>query len=295
MSLPVRLQKTVYRGNVDSFYVFTDGDVTLRKLTLIGKKDTKSTSTIILTRKNTVAGGSDSEITATYLSDIKKTKIQVLLTSDNTNLINYNKVYFDLESEDASDDTDVETIARGKLVILQNVNNTPTFAQPVGVVGLPILKKYIYIKIINEVVTQFNYYGFDSAPTYSLDSGTLTLLSNSNELDKAGKFESSNQDYASDPAEITLGRLPIVFGGSIADLTIVCTWELYDTSVFSSVGSDVVPESGGGSTTIILEDMPHGTTAERIAYGATLSATDRKWFFDDDDNTAYVWNGTEWK
>lgn len=38
----------------------------------------------------------------------------------------------------------------------------------------------------------------------------------------------------------------------------------------------------------------HGTTAERMALGLTLTTADRVWFYDDDDASPYFWSGTEW-
>lgn len=181
MPLPIIIQKTITRGNTDSLVVYVDGDLTTRKIRMIARQDTQPTSTILLMKQNVIDGGSDEQILSSYLANIHKTKIEVFITDNDTNLLSlYNKLYFNIESESADNPGDISIIATGKIVILRSVNN-------------------------------------------------------------------------------------------ISFLTILVA-------------------QGSGTA-----DMPHGTTAERIAFGLTLGPTDRKWFFDDEDSTAYVWNGNQWK
>jgi len=48
------------------------------------------------------------------------------------------------------------------------------------------------------------------------------------------------------------------------------------------------------SSTITLPQVLHGTTAQRLAFGATLSSTSRVQYFDDSMDSAFWWNGSQW-
>ena len=59
---------------------------------------------------------------------------------------------------------------------------------------------------------------------------------------------------------------------------------------------DYLEDNVSNSASVAAESSTHyGTTAERTAYGATLSSSDiPTMFFDTDLDRPYWWNGSEW-
>jgi len=63
------------------------------------------------------------------------------------------------------------------------------------------------------------------------------------------------------------------------------------TTAHKITGAIIIRQNTG----TLSRDIPlHGTTDERTALGLLLTTSDRVWFYDDDDQTAYFWSGTEW-
>lgn len=123
--MPASFKRTMYRGDTVTLTFLVDDDHTARELVFIAKKNKNLASPHIITKQNEIAGGSDSEITATLIdvTTPDKTKIEVFLLPVNTNSLSLPKLYFDITSTDPDDAEDTETIATGVIYITQDVSS----------------------------------------------------------------------------------------------------------------------------------------------------------------------------
>lgn len=123
--MPELFRRTMYRGDTTTLTFLISGDLTARELTFIAKKNKQLASPHIITKRNDIAGGSDSEILATLIDATTpdRTKIQVFLVPSNTNSLTLSKVYFDLISTDPDDSEDTVTVGTGVIYITRDVSS----------------------------------------------------------------------------------------------------------------------------------------------------------------------------
>lgn len=84
----------------------------------------------------------------------------------------------------------------------------------------------------------------------------------------------------------------------LSDRTLYCSQSIvkgsttYTDIFYIKIKGNNVNINGGDAA--VITEIRHGTTAERTAYGLTLTSTDRVSYFDDDDNAPYWWDGSAW-
>ncbi len=186
------VQKSVYYGNATTIVFSIIGDLTARKLTFTAKKDTESASPVLLQKLNTIAGGSDSEIVASTWGTPDHTIIVITLNSEDTKQ-SYGRLSWSLDSEDASDPNDVDTVAIGVILIIQTIGGVPVGGSFVK--DSLSLTKYAHWKMVAGVITVKAMAGWSTNPTAALVGNTLTLTSAESEFPAGADFRSTNQDF----------------------------------------------------------------------------------------------------
>jgi len=142
------------------------------------------------------------------------------------------------------------------------------------------LSKYVVWKSINGAApVRILKAGFSGDVTAAIVVNTVMLSSVASEFEGQGEFNSNDKDFYITTS--TSSSIVATFGDLSAQ-TISFWWGDPTTRNISN---------SGYTKSYAIES---GTTAERTAYGLTLSATDRVQFFDDDDQSPYWWNGTAW-
>ena len=198
MSLPLLTQKKLYGGNPATKIIYVNGNHTEREIVLTAKLDRNPESSVILEKKNDIAGGSESEILAEYLETILpyRTRITIYFTADDTNITVWNSLQFDLTSTDADDEDDVVTIATGRIVREQNVNVTPVGGEFVN--PNLTLSKYAHWSYEEDVDSQpvpKSMSGWINNLVATVSGDTITITSAGAEIPGSANFDSSFKDY----------------------------------------------------------------------------------------------------
>lgn len=260
--------KEIKRGD-DVDLVFTvDIDYSSEGIIFIAKRDKTLTSARIIEKKNTIAGGSDTEL------EVSATSITVHLLEGNTQASEDEFLYFDIYNN-----TDNETLFHGKMWILADVQS-PYDSGSLPSSELPILNKSIYIEIVDEVITKESYYGFDTDPVASVPSTDELTITSDGELELEGiPISNAHIDSISQTDE---DAFSITFAtGSLSGKTVTFLWRYYSDS---DVGQST-PITYGGT-------LSFGTTAQRPLFdsGTNIGFV----YFDTTINSPIWWNGTEW-
>jgi len=123
--MPEIFKRTMYRGDTTTLTFIVEGDHTARKLAFIAKKGKDLVNPRIITKKNTLDSGGDDQLLATLIevTTPDKTKLEVFILPVNTNALTIPKLYFDITSTDADDSEDVETVATGVIVLVEDVSS----------------------------------------------------------------------------------------------------------------------------------------------------------------------------
>lgn len=261
--------KEIRRGDDVDLVFTTTTDYSTKKIIFIAKRDKGLTSARMIEKKNTLGGGADTEL------EVDATSITVHLLEGNTQVLEDEFLYFDIFN-----DTDNETLFHGKLWILADVQS-PYDSGSLPSSELPILNKSIYIEIVNGVITQENYYGFDTDPTSAVSQDAsfdiLTITSDS-ELDLAGIPHSNNEDW--DTITHTVDEIEVSWSiGKFTGRTVSFHWQYYSDSEI-------------GQSTPITYTRTYGTTAQRPTFdsGSNIGFT----YFDTTLNSLIVWSGSAW-
>lgn len=96
-----RQDRSIIRGNVTSITIKYPGDITTDSLFLQVRTTSSFTSTIHIAKENTVAGGSDAEILATY--SYPYTTVKIFFSSANTSGLAIANYYYDLRKSVSPD------------------------------------------------------------------------------------------------------------------------------------------------------------------------------------------------
>ena len=187
------VQKSVYFGDATTMVISLIGDLTARKLNFKAKKDTADASPILLQKLNTIAGGSDSEIVASTWGTPDHTKIIITLNREDTKQ-SHAKLSWVLESEDASDPNDVDTIAIGVLLIIQTIGSIPVGGSFVK--ASLSLTKYAHWKMVAGVITVKAMAGWSTNLTAAQTGDVVTITSAESEIPAGADFRSTNQDFS---------------------------------------------------------------------------------------------------
>ena len=123
--LPIVSKKTMYRGELTTLILIVDGDFTDRKAEFIARVSRELGADIYIGKKNTLAGGSTSQIDEVLVTSTtpNKTKFQVVLGPSDTEDLTLLKLYFDFDSIDAVDISDRQTLFTGVLYVNPDVNS----------------------------------------------------------------------------------------------------------------------------------------------------------------------------
>ena len=233
-------------------------------------------TTNLFTKRNTAAGGSDSEV---EIIDAALGFYKIKILSANTSALTIRTLHVGITITISSTDyTDS--------LFLKIIENKGT-GIPVDNVILQPYKKIVWTMVNGGTPTLVLKAGFDGTPTATISGSTVTLTSAALEFEATGNIFSNFQDYHIGTSNTQ--TIQIVYDSSIAARTVVFGFA-DETKVFISDSASYDP------TTIVTSDfLSKGTTAERTAKGATLSSGDVFIWMDTDDNSPYFWNGSGWK
>lgn len=234
-------------------------------------KEFATATTNLFTKRNTAAGGSDSEI---EVLDDGWYVIKIL--SDNTSSLNLRNIHCSITIT-------ISSVNYSDSFFLKILENKEA-GTPRDEVVLQPYKKIVWTSVNGGTPTLRLKAGFTGTPTAVFDGTTLTLTSAELEFEATGDFFSNNRDYTI--ISTNTGEMVIEYSGSLTGTT-TFGWEdetkVYITNNASAVTS--ITYSG---------NISKGTTAERTALGLTLGADDEYIFIDTTENTVYGWNGSEW-
>jgi hypothetical protein len=110
------VNKTIYRNTKTILSFLVNEDITTKKL-IFALKAELSDTTRLFTLNNSVAGGSDSEITAVYNSETGYTTVQVTITPQLSFGLSNDYYFFDLVNVNATDSTDRTVEWYGKALL----------------------------------------------------------------------------------------------------------------------------------------------------------------------------------
>lgn len=113
--------KAMKRGDRVTLKFVASGNIVQTKLSFVMKESTEITADRIIEKRNSLAGGSAKELSATFDESLQKTVILVEILTADTNLLPAGTYPFDIESVSMIDASDVHTPIDGKLVITADV------------------------------------------------------------------------------------------------------------------------------------------------------------------------------
>lgn len=269
--------KEIRRGDQVDLTFILDGDVSSDAIVFIAKRDKTLTSARIIEKKNTVAGGGNTELEVAYSSTNLKSTVTVHILEGNTQALTDEFLYFDIYNN-----TDNETLIHGKMWILADVQS-PYDSGSVPSSEIPILNKVIYLEIVDGEITKESYYGFNTNPTATVgeteSSDTLTITSDG-ELELEGIPDSNRKDWntitQTDEDSIVIAWDSGTFSGK----TITFIWRYYSSA-------DV-----GQSTPIEYGTQSYGTTAERPVFSSGTNIGFE--YYDTDIQAPVWWSGSSW-
>jgi hypothetical protein len=122
---PVKVNFLIPRGDAyfgeDRLSLSVPGDWSSHKLSFGVKIDKEVTGDLLIRKRNTLAGGGDQELTATYENNA--TTIKISLNDVDSQSFTIAKMYYDVIANDVADTTKTVTIAKGELKINFDVQN----------------------------------------------------------------------------------------------------------------------------------------------------------------------------
>lgn len=103
------------RGTKQKFILYVPGDVTARKLRFVVKEDKELTTDRLIEKNNTLNGGSDAELKATYSSGQNRTKLEIFKQKIDDGDFANDAYYFDVRSISTTDSADDVRIEQGNI------------------------------------------------------------------------------------------------------------------------------------------------------------------------------------
>jgi hypothetical protein len=204
----VQQDRTIIRGNNTSILVKIPGDHTADSLFLQVRTTSSYTSTIHIAKENTVAGGSDSEILASYVYPY--TNVRAYFSTANTSGLAIAKYYYDIRKSVHPDST---VLAYGYFSIVASAGDVSNVISGAGG-GLSesAVKGWINDSLDNRIGTLsssklamwvitdgtpalFLATRFNSNPTIAISGDTVTISDASGELNLSGEFDSNDKDF----------------------------------------------------------------------------------------------------
>lgn len=166
-----RENKELVRGDKQSLVFTYSGDLSARKLIFVMKASRSLTASRLIEKKNTAAGGGDTELTATYSASTGLTTITVIILKANTSALSAQTYYYDITSEAAGDAADHTTILTGKAYLIADVQ-TPTDGSVV--INLDTSRiRYVYPgDTVKSVVDAFSDEAIDNVYTVIVFAGS---------------------------------------------------------------------------------------------------------------------------
>lgn len=250
-------------------------DLTSASITASFKQHGTAT-TNLFTRRNTTAGGGDTEIEVlSETSGIYEIKLVPANTSSLTIRSLYCLVTITIDSVDYT----------GTFYL--KIRDNKDYGTPVDNVVLTPYKKIVWTMVNGGTPSRVLKAGFTGTPTATVSGDDVTLTSADLEFDATGDFFSNFKDYSIGTS--TTGSIVINYGDISARTVVFGFMDETKTFISNSATYDPVNNEVEAS-----DFMAKGTTAERTAKGATLGSTDVFVWTDTTENTTYSWNGTEW-
>lgn len=109
----------IYRGDPKELIFYAPGNISAQKIIFVVKADKVLTSNRLIEKKNTLAGGNDNQLMATYANG--KTRITIKLLKEDTQDFTAETYYHDTTAQPTDNSTDPVTISGGELTIDQDV------------------------------------------------------------------------------------------------------------------------------------------------------------------------------
>jgi N-methylhydantoinase B/oxoprolinase/acetone carboxylase alpha subunit len=103
------------RGTKQKFILYVPGDVTARKLRFVVKEDKELTTDRLIEKNNTLNGGSDAELKATYIAGQNRTTLEIFKQKVDDGDFTNDAYYFDVRSISTTDSADDVRIERGDI------------------------------------------------------------------------------------------------------------------------------------------------------------------------------------
>lgn len=249
-------------------------DLTTCSITAAFKQHATAT-TNLFTRRNTTAGGGDTEV---LVLSATNGIYEIKLVPANTSSLSIRSLYCLVTiTIDEVDYTETFYL---------KIRDNKDYGTPVDSVVLTPYKKIVWTMVNGGTPTLILKAGFDGTPTAAVVDDTVTLTSAALEFDATGSTFSNFSDYSIGTSNT--GTIEIIYGSDISARTVVFGFQ-DETKTFISNSATY------NTSSIETSDfLSKGTTAERTAKGATLSSGDVFIWIDTTENTTYSWNGSEW-
>src|SRR3990167_602531 len=188
--------KIMVRGDNETVIWTVSGDISARKIIFVAKTNRLLTTSRTIERKNTAAGGGDTQLTVAYSAVTLFSTITVLLQPSITSQLLAKDFWYDITSEDASDSDDHETILQGKFTLIGDVQSPYDGNLIVGI--LTANKKITFYVTNANTVAKVESYGWTTVPTAVASGGVITITSADSEF-IVGKtrmfFTNNNVNY----------------------------------------------------------------------------------------------------
>lgn len=204
----VRQDRTIIRGNVTSIKVKYPADITADSLFLQVRSSSSYTSTKYIEKKNTVAGGSDAQILASYTYPY--TTVTIYFSTANTSGLSIANYYYDLRKSVSPDSAVLVygtfTVASYAGEVVNNITPGSGGLSETAVKGWisdsvsnrigDLASSKIAMWVITDGTPSLSLAArFDSNPTIAISGDTATISDPSGELNLSGEFDSNDKDY----------------------------------------------------------------------------------------------------
>lgn len=174
--------KIMVRGDNETLTWTYAGDHSARKVIFVVKTNRILTTARSIQRKNTAAGGGNTQLTVAYSATTGLSTIVVLLQPSLTSQLAAKDYWYDITSEHASDPDDHETILQGKFTLQGDVQ-TPFDGNLI--IGDLMANKFIefYVTNANTIVeVSGKAFGWTSKPTAGGSGGVFDIISADDEF-----------------------------------------------------------------------------------------------------------------
>lgn len=147
--------RILLRGDYSALTWEYSGDLRDRKIIFVVKAKRELSAVRVIERKNTNAGGSNSQLKVDYTSSINISTITVYLTPLLTAYLTAKDYYYDITSESPTDSNDHITIFHGKF-ILQHDIQSPYDGATVPVIDTSLIRHVYPGQSVADVIASFS-------------------------------------------------------------------------------------------------------------------------------------------